>query len=127
VNAAYEHFWNLRWRSSLYGGYAAVNYSAIGNAMLCQVEGAGTGSGTTAVAAAGCDNNWSTWWIGSRTQWNVAKDFYMGFDVLYSKLRSASLPLGVIPNNNISIGSATNVSDVDNWQFRFRVHRDFYP
>ena len=51
----------------------------------------------------------------------------MGFDVLYSKLRSASLPLGVIPNNNISIGSSTNFSDVDNWQFRFRVHRDFYP
>ena len=22
VNAAYEHFWNPRWRTSLYGGYA---------------------------------------------------------------------------------------------------------
>jgi hypothetical protein len=21
----------------------------------------------------------------------------------------------------------TNIGDVDNWQFRFRVHRDFYP
>ena len=25
------------------------------------------------------------WWVGSRTQWNVTKDFYMGVDVLYSK------------------------------------------
>ena len=127
VNAAYEHFWNPRWRSSLYGGYAAVNYNSSANAMLCHVEGAGTGGGTTAVASTGCDNDWSTWWIGSRTQWNVSKDFYMGFDVLYSKLNSASLPGGIIPNSNIGIGSATTVSDVDNWQFRFRVHRDFYP
>ena len=32
-----------------------------------------------------------TWWIGSRTQWNVTKDFYMGVDVLYSKLQTADL------------------------------------
>jgi hypothetical protein len=40
VNAAYEHFWNLRWRSSLYGGYAAVSYGSRANAMLFEVEGA---------------------------------------------------------------------------------------
>jgi Porin subfamily len=127
VNAAYEHFWNPQWRTSLYGGYAGVNYSSNSNAMLCHVEGAGSGGGATAVASAGCDNDWSTWWIRSRTQWNVTKDFYMGFDALYSKLLSASLPGETIPNSNISIGNATNVSDVGNWQFRFRVHRDFYP
>src|SRR5262245_60253471 len=65
VNAAYEHFWNPRWRTSLYGGYAAVQYNGASNAMLCAAEGAanGTGSGTTAVALAGCDNDWSTWWV----------------------------------------------------------------
>src|SRR4029077_4931703 len=26
VNAAYEHFWSPRWRTSLYGGYAKVEY-----------------------------------------------------------------------------------------------------
>ena len=40
-----------------------------------------------ATRAATCD--WSTWWVGSRTQWNVTKDFYMGVDVMYSKLQSA--------------------------------------
>ena len=34
VNAAYEHFWNPQWRTSLYGGYAAVSYSASGNAIV---------------------------------------------------------------------------------------------
>jgi hypothetical protein len=95
--------------------------------MLCVGEGAGTGFGTTDVANPGCDNNWSTWWLGSRTQWNVTKDFYMGIDVLYSKLSSASLPGDSLIERSPSIGNATHVSDVDNWQFRFRVHRDFYP
>ena len=129
VNAAYEHFWNPRWRTSLYGGYAAVSYSDRGNAMLCAGEnsGNGVGAGTTAVAAAGCDNNWSTWWLGTRTQWNVTKDFYLGLDLMYAKLFSASLPGDNLIGTGVSIGSATRVSDVDNWQFRFRVHRDFYP
>ena len=49
-----------------------------------------------AVATAGCDNNWNYWWIGSRTQWNVTKDFYMGVDVLYTKLSSASTFNGLV-------------------------------
>jgi hypothetical protein len=128
INAAYDHFWNPRWRTSLYGGYAAVSYSDQGNRIVCALEGAsaGSGAGTTAVALPGCDNDWSTWWVGSRTQWNVTKDFYLGIDVMYARLLSASMPGDVLPAN-VAIGSATRVSDADNWQFRFRVHRDFYP
>ena len=128
LNAAYEHFWSPRWRTSLYGGYAQVSYNNNANGMICSFVGNGTGSGAAAVASAGCDMDWNTWWIGSRTQWNVTKDFYMGVDVLYQKLQSASL------FNNVPVGafspSATpvnSVSDQDNWMFRFRVHRDFYP
>ena len=89
INAAYEHFWNPQWRTSLYGGYGAVSYNEQANNMLCSFAGAGagTGTGTAAVATPGCNMDWSTWWLGSRTQWNVTKDFYMGFDVLYSKLQ----------------------------------------
>jgi hypothetical protein len=129
VNAAYEHFWNPRWRTSLYGGYAAVSYNDSGNAMLCTSQGFGAGgAGTAAIAGAGCDNDWSTWWIGSRTQWNVTKDFYMGVDVLYQKLQTASPATGVVLGSPSSVILApTSVTDQDNWQFRFRVHRDFYP
>ena len=42
----------------------------------------------------GCSMDWKTWWVGSRTQWNVTKDFYMGLDVMYSKLQSANLGAG---------------------------------
>ncbi len=135
VNAAYEHFWNPRWRTSLYGGYAAVNYNSNANAMICVFNSDGTGSGTTAVANPGCDNNWSTYWIGSRTQWNVTKDFYMGVDVLYSKLQTMNSSTGLAPltisgSACVSGGGVTArcaLDDQDNWMFRFRVHRDFYP
>ncbi|HWM80636.1 MAG TPA: porin [Pseudolabrys sp.] len=99
-NAAYEHFWNRQWKSSVYGGYAAVRYGDTANLLLC--------------GGPGCDNNWSSWWIGSRTQWNVTKDFYMGLDVLYSKLSTATNP-------------AILTSSQDNVAVRFRVHRDFMP
>jgi hypothetical protein len=86
--------------------------------MLCVLQGNGTGAGTTAVAGAGCDNNWSSWWVGSRTQWNVTKDFYMGVDVLYSKLNTARHGL---------VGTGLTAEDKDNVAVRFRVHRDFMP
>jgi Porin subfamily len=130
VNAAYEHFWwNPRWRTSLYGGYAATSFGGNTNNLLCASAGAGTGFGAAALAATGCDANWNTWWVGSRTQWNVTKDFYMGVDVLYQKLESASTPTGtlntpVLLANTIAPVAVTNP---DNWSFRFRVHRDFYP
>ena len=110
VNAAYEHFWNPRWRTSLYGGYAAVSYSDRGNAIpLCIERRAGSGAGTAAVANAGCDNDWQTWWLGSRTQWNVTKDFYMGVDVMYSKL-SAPASGNTTTCTSVAIGGATTTS-----------------
>jgi porin-like protein len=130
VNAAYEHFWNPRWRTSLYGGYAAVSFSDTANQLMC------TGRLTLQVTN-GCDQNWSTWWIGSRTQWNVTKDFYMGVDVLYSRLQSATLGSGLTTGNGATVFADRAIAaggygikpmdDQDQLLVRFRVHRDFYP
>jgi Porin subfamily len=141
INAGYEHFWNPRWRTSLYGGYTNVEYNGQANAILCVMEGSGANvlTGTAALAGAGCDNNWQSWWIGSRTQWNVTKDFYMGLDVAYLKVNSMSTTTGLLAGGTVTAGVAagaipgnTNaflrgVSDQDIWMARFRVHRDFYP
>ena len=129
VNASYEHFWNTRWRTSLWGAYRAVNYNSSANAMMCSTTGAGAGAGTTAVAAVGCDMDWSMWGIGSRTQWNITPDFYLGLEVLYQSLKSASMPGGVVAlgANGTKPAGVYSVSDMDNWSFRFRAHKDFYP
>ncbi|HET9715211.1 MAG TPA: porin, partial [Pseudolabrys sp.] len=130
VNASFEHFWNPRWRTSIHGGYAQVSYNDRANNILCVLQGDGNAlGGSLAVANPGCDNDWNWWWIGSRTQWNVTKEFYMGLDVAYTRISGLSTSDGLfggpLPGNtNISVRP---VDDQDNWQVRFRVHRDFYP
>jgi hypothetical protein len=129
VNAAYEHFWTPNWRTSLHGGYAEVSYNSQANAILCVNQGFGAGAGSASVATAGCNNDWSTWWLGSRTQWNVTKDFYMGVDVAYQSIKGAQLPgnsAAVVPAGT-STSTVRTFGTEDNWQVRFRVHRDFYP
>jgi hypothetical protein len=130
VNAGYEHFWSNSWKTSLYGGYAAISYGSQANALLCVAEGGGNGSGAGAgaLASGGCNNNWNTYWVGSRTQWNVTSDFYLGLDVMYQKMQSATLAGGTLtPAVGIANTGATTVSNEDNWSFRFRAHKDFYP
>jgi hypothetical protein len=134
LNASYEHFWTPAWRTSLYGGWTSVGYNNQANAILCSLQGSGTGVGNFAVAQPGCDNNWTSWWIGSRTQWNVTKDFYLGLDVAYLKVNGMSTTsgevAGVAITPNAAINSTTTlktVGDENIWMARFRVHRDFYP
>jgi len=106
VNAGYEHNWNARWRTSLYGGYTRVWYNGTATDIAAEhlptpptapgvacgqpVEGAvwppitlNHGEGNS------CSPNFSFWQIGSRTQWDITKDFYMGVDVVYTRLNTA--------------------------------------
>ena len=38
VNAAYEHHWNKKWQTSIYGAYLATSYDAVANTQLCALE-----------------------------------------------------------------------------------------
>ena len=130
VNAAYEHFWNPRWRTSLYGGYAAVSHNRRGNAIplfnggcrlyaqtadwpLLQPPAATTtgAPGGSVRAPSGTSPRTSIWASTSCTPTCSAQ----------------ACRADNTTSRRTAIGGATHVSDVDNWQFRFRVHRDFYP
>ena len=134
-NAAYKHNWSPAWQTSAYGGWDKVSYDSQANAMLCSGAStaanlSGTGSGSGAVAAAGCNNNWSTWFVGSRTQWNVSKTFYMGLDVTFMQMNGASTGTGSpggyagTPALGNATGVETHSSDI---AIRFRAHKDFLP
>jgi hypothetical protein len=142
VNAAFEHFWNPRWRTSLYGGYTRVWYNQtatnIANqhlptppvgAIACgvAVEGAvwplitlGNGAGNS------CTPNFSFWQVGSRTQWNVSRDLYMGLDVTYTHLNTAYKGVATNPIT-IFPGGATAVDDQNVWSGIFRMQYNFAP
>jgi porin-like protein len=139
LNAAFEHFWNPRWRTSLYGGYTRVWYNqdatnianqhlptpptAPGIACGVAVEGAvwpvlpiNHGEGNS------CSPNFSFYQIGSRTQWNVTSNFYMGIDVTYTHLNTAwqgpAVPNSVVPSF---------IDDQNVWSGIFRMQHSFVP
>ncbi len=98
--------------------------------MICANGGDGTGSGSTAVANAGCDMDWSIWGVGLRTDWAVSKTFQLGLEVFYGKLKTARDSSGLAFLTTATSGKpagAYTLSDMDNWAVRFRVNRPFYP
>jgi hypothetical protein len=131
-NAGYEHYWTPAWHTSLYGAYYAVSYgqgTGSANAMLCSAAANGAGSGTAAVAAGVCNNNWSTWGVGARTQWDVTKTFYLGVEVLYQEMNSARPAGGTggAPGAYAFGNALQQESTASNWMVSVRAHRDFLP
>ena len=126
VDAAYEHFWNRQWRTSLYGGYLGTSYNAGANQIICASQ-----IGAVVAARVGCNENWNQWWIGSRTQWNVTPDTYLGLDVFYQRLQTATVglnnPIIASPGGGTTPNGLYNVGDQGQLSFRFRAHKDFYP
>jgi len=129
VFASYEHFWTPSLRTSLYGSYLDVTRSAAGNAAFC------VSALTVAQLAAGmqCNGDWSMYTVGSRSQWNITKDFYMGFDVIYNKLNTATINNGAafVPASNLLATGrpalATTTANQDQVSVTWRVHRDIVP
>ena len=70
--------------------------------------------------------------IGSRSQWNVTKDFYVGLDVTYLYLNSAqanaagTYALGASAVSGKPAGTYS-VANQDAWMATWRAHRDFVP
>jgi hypothetical protein len=138
VNAAFEHFWNPRWQTSVYGGYTRVWYDAeITRLINSHLPGAG-GTLHCGVPVAGsvwppvnvptdpsnnsCSPNFSFFQVGSRTQWNISRDFYMGLDVFYTHLNTAYKGPGP--------GLYTGADALDDQGFLsaiFRVQYNFAP
>jgi hypothetical protein len=134
IAGGWEHFWTPSLRTSIHGNYIAVRYNSTANSILCGAQSAGSfGANTLDFSASGatglstCHENWQTWQIGSRTQWNVTKDFYMGFDVVYYKLETASK--GAVAYYTALAGGAQpsglrTIGDQDALAGRVRWHRD---
>ena len=131
VFGSYEHFWTPSLRTSVYGTYVEQRYNDTARTAICTTQGGGA-SGYIGGNTGNCNPNWSEWAIGSRSQWNVTKDLYVGLDVIYLKLNSSSNATGVLPATVAGGGkSATSgpytVSDQDTWAATWRIHRDIVP
>jgi hypothetical protein len=138
LNAAYDHYWSPKLRTSLWVGYGQVSYDATANANICagMSSGASYSSSTNIISKVGnnsivssvdnCSNNWSTYSIGSRTQWNLTKQTYLSLEGVYTHLNSANKGSADILNSGAqnSVNGAV-ISDVNIWSARIRMHSDF--
>ena len=130
VFASYEHFWTPSLRTSIYGSYLDISRGDALNTAMCN-SGVAAGGAAAGGRANNCDLDSSYWVIGSRSQWNITKDLYVGVDVMYSKLNSVSLNPGQ-PGSGCWRSASTrlasrNVTDQDAVSAAWRIHRDIVP
>jgi Porin subfamily len=126
VNASYQHQWNSQWKTSVYGMYMSFDYNQTANSIMCTAGISGV-SGLSG-GLAGCDMDWSYWAVGTRTQWNVTKAFYMGVDVVYTKLQSALAgQTATFTAQGTQPAGVHSITDQDAFIGYFRVHYDFLP
>ena len=114
TSGAFEHFWTPALRTSLYGSYLKVSYGAAAAAIIC---------------TSACNPDWSSWNIGSRTQWEPVRNLVMGVDVLYQKLISQTSSTGTVAlaANGAKAAGTYTVADQSSWVGTFRIQRDFLP
>ena len=105
VGAGYQHNWNPKWKTSLYGGYTKFDYSDAANAVI----------NSAANVTAGANADFSTWQIGTRTAWAPVNNLEVGVDVMYTKL------------NSRNTGTALTSTDQSAWISHLRIQRNFYP
>jgi hypothetical protein len=112
----------------VYGAYTATSYDATANTSLCALETAGVAPAFS-LAGATCNNNFQTWTIGTRTQFNIDSQTYLGVDVVYQELQTGLAGMNANYGNgaeNALTGPRT-VSNQSALMGQFRVHRNFYP
>jgi len=138
IQAGYQHIWNARWKTSIVGGYAAVDYnsnatgilnSALVAGSICARPVAGLVGNLSAVRADvgnSCNPDYSFWEIGSRTQFNPVPQLDIGFELLYSHHNTAYKGAGLY-TVNAPRPAVTLLDDQGVWSAFFRWQRNFYP
>jgi hypothetical protein len=123
TTAYYEHVWNPKWRTSLYGGLLGETFDSDAKAMICpggangtpspvgfsfgqQAAFANLGNGGAAagnpVSATGgvtnCNPDTSWTQLGSRTLWNPVPDLDIAVDVSWNHYNTAFAGQGILNN-----------------------------
>jgi porin-like protein len=144
IIAFYEHVWNPRWKTSVYGGYVKTDYNeAATNIINSHLPGA-AGTLVCGVPVAGavwpplgiapgtgnsCNPDFDFYQVGTRTQWNPAPNLDIGVEFLYTRLNTAykgpALAGGVAPGAPQQ--TVFTIDDQNVFSTFFRWQRNFYP
>ncbi len=131
VYGFYEHLWNSKWRTSLWGGVMGAEYDSTARGMICPANAGGNASFTNwaqlaFTAGSTCNPNYSTWEIGSRTMWNPHPDLDIGLEVLYTQLNQSNTGSAVMTSaQGAQAPTIMNFANQGVWTGMFRVQRNF--
>ncbi len=147
ANGFYEHVWNPKWRTSVYGGLVGTDFAGA-KALICgnpaSPLGFSTPTSTTSTGGqsafvsgtvSNCNPNSSWSQLGTRTMWNPVPDLDVGFDVGWYHLNTAFAgtatlqPLGLgtqfQPSAGARPGGVYTISNQDVIAGFFRIQRNF--
>ena len=145
INAAYQHIWNAKWKTSVFGGYVKVDYNSTATGLInsrfsavgaanCGVAtiGAQTFFSVTPGVGNSCNPDFSFFEIGTRTQWNPVPQLDIGLEVLYSHINTAYKGAATYVGTggggtNGARPPVTSIDDQNIWSAMFRWQRNFYP
>lgn len=120
-----QHYWTPALRTSLYGGYGAVDYNNNATAILCTSTVAEVGWGPLITAA--CDPDFRLWQIGSRTVWNPVTNLDVSLDVIYTHVSTDWNGTATLPALAPRPAGTYNLTDEGVFSAIFRVQRNFWP
>ena len=127
-NGAYDHRWDPKWRTSIYGGLVGVIYSDGAKNLICPGGSGGTpspvGLGFTG-GVTNCSPNWNASQLGSRTLWNPVPDVDIGFDLSWYHMNTAFAGQANLPQNGARPGGTYSISNQDVVSAFFRFQRNF--
>jgi hypothetical protein len=143
-NGGYEHHWNDQWKTSLYGGFAAVDYNSTATALInqhlprpagggpaCGVLGEGAVSpplGVGSGAGNSCSPNYSFWQVGTRTQYSPTPWLDLGVDTTYTRLNTAYRGSNVfLAANGAQPSGLYSIDDQNEWTVMARAQFKFLP
>ena len=134
IGAGIEHYWTPSLRTSAFGSYNSTSYTATAKTLFCSspvtpIRNVAGVANTGATALAGCNPDWNTWNVGTRTIWNPVPNLDVGLEVMYTKLETKHDPNtvrfqgggGGRPNGLYVPSSEGVLSGL------FRIQRNFWP
>jgi hypothetical protein len=125
-NAAYEHRWDPKWRTSVYGGMFGVQYNDDAKALICATNANGTFRAFNGVSAfSNCDPNFSMSEVGTRTMWNPVPDLDVGVDLVWWHLNTGFGGTAFINAIGAKPTGTYSVKDQDALSAIFRIQRNF--
>jgi Porin subfamily len=136
IGASLQHYWTPALRSSVFGAWNTVDYTANATAMYCSspVGYVRTAAGATPNFAtgpvAGCNPDFNLWGVGTRTIWNPVPNLDIGVEVVYTKLEQKNDPNTVRLNFAGAGGRAQGLytpADQEVWSGILRIQRNFFP